>query len=86
LSAPVPPPMGQPAAQSNVPMILGILGIVFDICCVPVGLTLGIVSFIMAKQRGQSQTLGLVAIILGVALVVVNGILLATGHSFYIRH
>jgi hypothetical protein len=64
-------------------MVLGILGIVFAVCCWPVGLVLGILSYNQSgKQPGGNRTLGMVAIGLSVLFGIYNIILVATGHGF----
>jgi hypothetical protein len=64
-------------------MVLGIIGIVMAICCWPVGLTLGILSYTQAKkQLGGNTTLGVVAMALSVLAAIVNIAALASGHGF----
>jgi len=76
----VPPPPGYPAARSNTPTILGIIGIVIGLlCCGPAGIVLGIVSIVQARKTGQSQTLGIVAIVASVVGMIITGILFSTG-------
>jgi hypothetical protein len=77
------PPYSQPAAESNAPKVLGIIGIVLAFCCSPVGIILGVISYVMAKQRNQSTTLGLVAIILGAAFLVLGIVLNVAGVIHY---
>src|SRR6059058_1190157 len=81
-----PPPGYAPApgtSTSSTPMVLGILGIVFAICCWPIGLVLGILSYTQAgKQPGANKTLGMVAIGLSIAFGLVGIVMAATGHGF----
>lgn len=77
-----PPGYGVPQA-SNTPMVLGIIGIVLAFCCWPVGLTLGIISYVQAnKTPGGNTTLGMVAIGLNILFGLVGIISAATGHGF----
>jgi uncharacterized protein YneF (UPF0154 family) len=67
------PPYGQPAAQSNTPMILGVVGLVVGLlCCSPAGIVLGYLSMKKAKEQGQSTTLGKVAMIVSIVALVIG--------------
>jgi hypothetical protein len=81
---PPPPGYGAPqGASSNTPLVLGIIGIVMAVCCWPIGLTLGIISYTQAKkQPGANTTVGAVAIGLSAVLGIVSLVMAATGHGF----
>lgn len=76
----VPPPPGYPAARSNTPTILGIIGIIVGLlCCGPAGIVLGVISILQARKTGQSQTLGIVAIVASVIGMIINIVLISNG-------
>lgn len=79
-----PPPAGDygasPAAQSNTPNIMGIIGIVCWFCCSPAAIVLGLIGESQAKKSGQSTTLPRVAWIGGIVALIVGIILAATGN------
>ena len=66
--------------QSNGPMIMSIIGIVCWFCCSPAAIVLGLVAQNRYRQQGQSDTLAKVAWIGGVAFLLLNIILAATGN------
>ncbi|MFN2536918.1 MAG: hypothetical protein ABR549_02050 [Mycobacteriales bacterium] len=77
-----PPGYGAPQANST-PLVLGIIGIVLAFCCWPVGLALGIISYVQAnKQPGGNTTIGMVAIGLNILLGIIGIVMIATGHGF----
>ena len=80
---PPPPGYGAPPQASNTPLVLGIIGIVLSFCCWPVGLTLGIISYVQAnKTPGGNTTIGIVAIGLNILFGLVGIVSAATGHGF----
>jgi hypothetical protein len=70
--APPPPPAAAPASNDKT-TLFGVLGIVFAFCCGPLGIVFGVLSMNAAKKVGKPQTLGIVAIVLGV-LSIIGGI------------
>lgn len=61
-------------------LVLGILGVIFAICCYPLGLTLGVIAIILgfiAKSKNQkfamaSIILGFVSLGLGVLIIILG--------------
>jgi hypothetical protein len=77
-----PPYYGQqpPAASGNDKVTLwGVLGIVFAICCWPLGLVFGVLGLLEARKVGKPPTLAYIAFGLVAVLLVVNIILAVTG-------
>lgn len=75
-----PPPYGPPAAASNDKTTLwGWLGIVFGLCCPPLGAIFGVLSLNEAKKHGKKPTLAYVAFGLCALSIVLNIIRFATG-------
>jgi hypothetical protein len=71
-----PPPPGYgppPAAPSNDKTTLwGVLGIVFSLCCVPLGIVFAVLSHMEANKAGKSPTLAIVAYCVAALGVVLN--------------
>ena len=77
-----PPYYGQqpPAAPGNDKVTLwGVLGIVFAICCWPLGILFGVLGLIEARKVGKPPTLAYVAFGIIVVRVVLDIILGVTG-------
>lgn len=81
---PVPPPgqPGQPygAVPANDKTTLwGVLGIIFGLCCWPLGLVFAFLSLQEAKRAGKPPTLAYVGFGIAAVVLVLNIIALATG-------
>jgi threonine/homoserine/homoserine lactone efflux protein len=77
-----PPYYGQqppPAAGNDKVTLWGVLGIVFAICCWPLGIVFAVLGLLEARKVGKPPTLAYVAFGLIAVLLVVNVILAATG-------
>jgi predicted membrane channel-forming protein YqfA (hemolysin III family) len=77
-----PPYYGQqpPAAPGNDKVTLwGVLGIIFAICCWPLGLVFAILGLLEAKKVGKQPTLAYVAFGLIALSLILNIVLAATG-------
>jgi hypothetical protein len=77
-----PPYYGQqpPAAPGNDKVTLwGVLGIVFAICCWPLGIVFGVLGLLEARKVGKQPTLAYIAFGIIVLAFIVNIILAATG-------
>ena len=83
----LPPPGYGPPPTSNTPTVLGILGIVFAFCCWPVGLGLGIASWVQAgKQPDGNTALGIIATVVSGVFALIQVLSLARGGSaFFFR-
>lgn len=57
-----PPVVPQPApAGKDNTQLFGILGIVFALCCWPLGVLFGVLSHLQANKNGKPATLAIVA-------------------------
>ncbi len=66
-------PYGQPAPAANDKTTLwGVLGIVFALCCTPLGIVFAILSLLEAKKHGKQPTLAYVAFALVAVGIVLN--------------
>ena len=77
-----PPYYGQqpPAAAGNDKTTLwGVLGIVFSLCCVPLGIVFAILSLLEAKKVGKQPTLAYIAFGIAALGIVLNIIVVASG-------
>lgn len=77
-----PPYYGQqpPAAPGNDKVTLwGVLGIVFAICCWPLGLVFAVLGLMEAKKVGKQPTLAYIAFGLIALNFILNIVLAATG-------
>ena len=77
-----PPYYGEqpPAAPGNDKVTLwGVLGIVFAICCWPLGIVFGVLGLLEARKVGKPPTLAYIAFGIIVVRVVLDIILGATG-------
>jgi predicted membrane channel-forming protein YqfA (hemolysin III family) len=76
-----PPYYGPPAAtpSNDKTTLWGVLGIVFALCCWPLGIVFGILSLLEARKSNKQPTLAYVAFGVIVLALVVNIILAATG-------
>ena len=77
-----PPYYGQqpPAAPGNDKVTLwGVLGIVFALCCVPLGIVFAVLSLLEARKVGKQPTLAYVAFGIVVLALIINIVLAATG-------
>ena len=77
-----PPYYGQqpPAAPGNDKVTLwGVLGIVFALCCVPLGIVFAVLSLLEARKVGKQPTLAYIAFGLAVLGVIGNIIAVSTG-------
>ncbi len=81
-----PPQYGPPPPSNDKTTLWGILGIIFALCCAPLGIVFGALALVEAKKNRTSPTLGYIAIGLGVLSIILNAILLATGNSPYERY
>lgn len=73
--------MTQPAANDKT-TLWGVLGIVFAVCCLPLGVVFAVLSMNEAKKAGKQPTLAYIGFGLAALLLVVNLILIATGNAF----
>ena len=85
-----PPGYGAAPTPSSTPMVLGIIGIVAAFCCSPLAIGLGIASYVQAsRQPGGNTALGIIAVVLGVAFLLLNILSYAIGgfgpHGFFFR-
>ena len=84
-----PPYYGQqpPAAPRNDKVTLwGVLGIVFAICCWPLGIVFGVLGLLEARKVGKPPTLAYIAFGIIVLRVILDVILTATGaYSDYLN-
>ena len=71
-----PPPTGP--ANDRV-TLWGVLGIVFAVCCWPLGIVFGVLGLLEARKVGKQPTLAYVAFGIIALAFVVNIILFATG-------
>jgi len=69
-------PQPAPAAKDNT-TLFGVLGIVFALCCAPIGVVFAVLSQLQAKKNGKPPTLAIVAYVLAV-LNVIAGIVIQT--------
>ena len=78
-----PPPLlgsAPPAAPGNDKVTLwGVLGIVFALCCWPLGIVFGVLCLLEARKVGKPPTLAYVTFGIIVLALIVNIILAATG-------
>ncbi len=77
-----PPYYGQqpPAAPGNDKVTLwGVLGIVFAICCWPLGIVFAVLGLLEAKKVGKKPTLAYVAFGIVALSLILNIVLAATG-------
>lgn len=74
--------MTQPAANDKT-TLWGVLGIVFAVCCLPLGVVFAVLSMNEAKKAGKQPTLAYIGFGLAALLLVVNLILIATGNAFW---
>ncbi|MGC9666703.1 hypothetical protein ACNTMW_09120 [Planosporangium sp. 12N6] len=77
MTAPMPP-AAAPAGNDKT-TLWGVLGIIFDFCCWPLGVVFGVLSLLEAKKAGKQPTLAYVTFGLAAVIVVVNIIAIATG-------
>jgi len=75
-----PPPYGQPAPANDKTTLWGVLGIVFALCCTPLGIVFAILSLLEAKKVGKQPTLAYVAFGLVALGIVLNIVLVTTGN------
>jgi predicted membrane channel-forming protein YqfA (hemolysin III family) len=78
LTAPYPPPAAAPSNDRTT--LWGVLGIVFAICCWPLGIVFAILSLLDARKAGKQPTLAYVAFGILALFLVIDIILLATGN------
>jgi hypothetical protein len=77
-----PPYYGQqpPAASGNDKVTLwGVLGIVFAICCWPLGIVFGVLGLLEARKVGKPPTLAYIAFAIVAIALVLNIVLAVTG-------
>ena len=74
--------MTQPAPAGDKVTLWGILGIVFSICCWPLGLVFDVLGLMEAKKVGKQPTLAYIGFGLAALFAVLTIINLATG-MFY---
>ena len=77
-----PPYYGQqpPAAAGNDKVTLwGVLGIVFSLCCVPLGIVFAVLSLLEAKKVGKQPILAYIAFGLAALSLIGNIIAVSTG-------
>ncbi len=77
-----PPYYGQqpPAAPGNDKVTLwGVLGIVFALCCAPLGIVFAVLSLLEAKKVGKQPTLAYIGFGLAALVVLGNIVVAATG-------
>jgi hypothetical protein len=75
------PPYGPPAQPANDKTTLwGVLGIVFALCCAPLGIVFAILSLLEAKKAGKQPTLAYVAFGVVALGIVINVVLVSTGN------
>ncbi|GII24170.1 hypothetical protein [Planosporangium mesophilum] len=83
MTAPMPP-AAAPAGNDKT-TLWGVLAIIFDFCCVPLGIVFAVLSLLEAKKAGKQPTLAYVAFGIAALGVIVNIILFATGNSPFMR-
>lgn len=85
MAAQYPPPLPQyqpaPAADRNAGRTVGIIGLIFAFLFPLVGLILGIVSIVQAKNGGGSKGLGLAATIISAVFMIIGIIVLVAAMS-----
>jgi len=74
--------MTQPAPATDKVTLWGILGIVFSVCCWPLGLVFDVLGMMEAKKVGKPPTLAYIGFGLAALFAVLTIINLATG-MFY---
>jgi hypothetical protein len=74
--------MTQPAAASDKVTLWGVLGIIFSICCWPLGLVFDVLGMMEAKKVGKPPTLAYIGFGLAALFAVLSIINFATG-MFY---
>jgi hypothetical protein len=78
--------VSDPSAQSGGKLALGIVGVVFAVCCWPLGLILSIVTVAITAKGTAAKTLGYVGLGLAGLVGVIFIILAATGHVHFWVH
>lgn len=73
---PVIPQPAAPAGKDNT-TLFGVLGIVFSICCAPIGIVFAVLSHLQANKNSKPATLAIIAYVLA-ALNIIAGIILQT--------
>ncbi|HEX8629045.1 MAG TPA: DUF4190 domain-containing protein [Catenuloplanes sp.] len=72
-----PPPAAAPANDKTT--LWGVLGIVFALCCPPLGILFGVLSLMEARKVNKQPILAYVAFGLAALNILANGITLASG-------
>lgn len=71
------PPAAAPGSDKV--LLWGVLGVVFAVCCAPLGIVFGVQSALEARKAGRRPALGYTAVGLGVLLTIANLIAIASG-------
>ncbi|NUO56951.1 MAG: DUF4190 domain-containing protein [Hamadaea sp.] len=74
MTQPVVPQPAAPAGKDNT-TLFGVLGIVFALCCAPIGVIFGVLSHLQANKNGKPATLAIVAYVVA-ALNIIAGIVI----------
>ncbi|NJC70217.1 hypothetical protein HC031_10920 [Planosporangium thailandense] len=72
------PPTPQPAGNDKT-TLWGVLGIIFSICCLPLGVVFAVLSLLEAKKAGKQPTLAYVGFALAAVFLVLNVIGVVSG-------
>lgn len=72
-----PPPAAAPGNDKTT--LWGVLGIVFALCCPPLGVLFSVLSLLEARKSGQQPTLAYIGFGLAALNIVANVVLAATG-------
>jgi threonine/homoserine/homoserine lactone efflux protein len=70
---PVIPQPAAPAGKDNT-TLFGVLGIIFALCCAPIGILFAVLSHLQANKNGKPATLAIVGYVVA-ALNIIFGII-----------
>ncbi|GAA4209088.1 DUF4190 domain-containing protein [Actinocatenispora rupis] len=71
-------PVG-PAVGKDRTTMWGVLGIIFALCCGPLGVVFGVLSLMNARRVGRQPTLGIIAIVIAALTIIGNIVANAKG-------
>jgi threonine/homoserine/homoserine lactone efflux protein len=72
MTQPVVPQPAAPAGKDNT-TLFGVLGIIFALCCAPIGIVFGVLSQLQANKNGKPITLAIITYVVA-ALNIIAGI------------